>query len=45
MRIEKLLPPTPPAKTWTVALEGGNTIRGTESTVQDQGLVAGLEQD
>ena len=40
MRIEKLLPPTPPAKTWTVALEGGKTLRVTESTVLDQGLFA-----
>lgn len=45
MRIEKLLPPTPPAKTWTVALEGGKTLRVTESTVLDQGLFAGLELD
>lgn len=45
MRIEKLLPPTPPAKTWTVALEGGRTLRVTESTVLDQGLFAGLELD
>lgn len=45
MRIEKLLPPTPPAKTWTVALEGGKTLRVTESTVLDQGLYAGLELD
>lgn len=45
MRIEKLLPPTPPAKTWTVALEGGKTLRVTESTVLDQGLYTGLELD
>ncbi|MFR3969301.1 MAG: hypothetical protein ACLTZE_05420 [Evtepia sp.] len=45
MRIEKLLPPTPPAKTWTVALEGGKMLRVTESTVLDQGLFAGLELD
>ena len=43
MRIEKLLPPTPPAKTWTVALEGSWTLRATESTVLDQGLSVGLE--
>ena len=43
MRIEKLLPPTPPARTWTVALEGGKTLRVTESTVLDQGLYDGLE--
>lgn len=45
MRIEKLLPPTPPAKTWTVALEGGKTLRVTESTVLDQGLYTGLVLD
>ncbi len=45
MRIEKLLPPTPPAKTWTVALEGGKTLRVTESTVLEQGLYAGLALD
>lgn len=45
MRIEQLLPPTPPAKTWTVALEGGKTLRVTESTVLDQGLYTGLELD
>ncbi len=45
MRIEKLLPPTPPAKTWTVALEGGKTLRVTESTVLEQGLYTGLELD
>lgn len=45
MRIEKLLPPTPPAKTWTVALEGGKTLRVTETTVIDQGLYDGLELD
>lgn len=45
MRIEKLQPPTPPAKTWTVALEGGRTLRVTESTVLDQGLYDGLELD
>ncbi|MFR6379130.1 MAG: hypothetical protein ACLUNZ_04175 [Evtepia sp.] len=37
--------PTPPAKTWTVALEGGKMLRVTESTVLDQGLFAGLELD
>lgn len=45
MRIEKLLPPTPPAKTWTVALVGGKTLRVTESTVLEQGLYTGLALD
>lgn len=44
MRIERLLPPDPNGpKTWTVALEGGRTIRISEGTVVELGLYDGLE--
>ena len=41
MRIEKLLPPAQPSRPWTVALEGGKTLRVPEGTVVSFSLYAG----
>lgn len=41
MRIEKLLPPAQPGRPWTVALEGGKTLRVPEGTVVSFSLYTG----
>lgn len=43
MRIEKLLPPAQAGKAWTVALEGGETLRVPEGVILDHGLYDGRE--
>ena len=43
MKIEKLLPPAQPGKSWTVALEGGDTLRVPEGTILDYALYDGRE--
>lgn len=42
MKIERLLPPAQPGRPWTVALEGGETLRVPEGTVAQFGLYDGL---
>ena len=43
MRIDKLLPPAQPGKPWTVALEGGDTLRVSEGVVVSFALYGGME--
>lgn len=43
MRIEKLLPPPQPGKPWSVALEGGEVLRVSESVVASFALYGGME--
>lgn len=43
MKIEKLLPPAQPGKAWTVALEGGDTLRVSEGAVLEFELYDGRE--
>lgn len=43
MKIEKLLPPAQPGKSWTVALEGGDTLRVPEGAVLEFELYDGRE--
>lgn len=43
MKIEKLLPPAQPGKSWTVALEGGDTLRVPEGAVLEFELYEGRE--
>ena len=43
MRIEKLLPPPQPGKPWSMALEGGEVLRVSESVVASFALYGGME--
>lgn len=43
MKIEKLLPPAQPGKSWTVALEGGDSLRVPEGAVLEFELYDGRE--
>lgn len=43
MRIEELLPPPQPGKPWSVALEGGDTLRVSEGVVVSFALYGGME--
>ena len=43
MRIEELLPPPQPGKPWSVALEGGEVLRVSESVVASFALYGGME--
>ncbi|MDF2838761.1 MAG: Regulatory protein RecX [Evtepia sp.] len=45
MRIENILPPNPPGKTWTLYLEDGKSLRVGEGEMMDFAIHTGMDLD